>query len=125
MHRYLTIPRSLLGAVAIIAAGALPLAAAPDAATRTRLSATYGALPLSFEVNEGQVDPAVRFLSRGRGYTCFLTSTEAVLSLSGPRHGTAVVRLQLAGGNRHPRAVGVNPLSARAAPGTAPQRCSI
>jgi hypothetical protein len=42
----------------------------------------YGRLPLSFEANDGQTDPQVKFLSRGRGYSLFLTPTEAVLSLS-------------------------------------------
>lgn len=41
----------------------------------------YGRLPLLFEPNVGQADPQVKFLSRGRGYTLFLTSTEAVLTL--------------------------------------------
>jgi hypothetical protein len=36
---------------------------------------------LSFEANAGQVDSQVRFLSRGRGYTLFLTGDEAVLAL--------------------------------------------
>src|SRR5579872_1501688 len=30
-------------------------------------------LPLTFERNEGQVSPAVRYLARGPGYTIFLT----------------------------------------------------
>lgn len=30
-------------------------------------------LPLSFEANRGQTDPAVKFLSRGDGYALFLT----------------------------------------------------
>src|SRR6516164_6087756 len=33
-----------------------------------RLAESYGKLPLSFELNRGQVDPQVKFLSRGRGY---------------------------------------------------------
>lgn len=41
----------------------------------------YGKLPLSFEVNEGQTNGQVKFLARGQGYTLFLTSQEAVLSL--------------------------------------------
>ncbi len=41
----------------------------------------YAALPLSFEANRGQTDPSVSFLSRGRGYTLFLTGREAVLTL--------------------------------------------
>src|SRR5688572_4921276 len=46
-----------------------------------RLTVTYGKLPLAFEVNRGQTDPQVKFLSRGNGYSLFLTSTEAVLAL--------------------------------------------
>ncbi|HWN09545.1 MAG TPA: SBBP repeat-containing protein [Pyrinomonadaceae bacterium] len=41
----------------------------------------YGALPLSFEPNQGQADRSVKFLSRGKGYTLFLTPTEAVFRL--------------------------------------------
>jgi len=46
-----------------------------------KLVANYGKLPLSFEANQGQVSGAVQFLSRGLGYTLFLTGDEAVLSL--------------------------------------------
>src|SRR5215216_5823915 len=49
--------------------------------TQQRLLENYGKLPLSFEVNYGQTDPSVKFLSRVTGYTLFLTSTEAVFSL--------------------------------------------
>jgi Beta-propeller repeat len=38
-------------------------------------------LPLSFERNDGQTDPEVKFLSRGTGYVLFLTRDEAVFSL--------------------------------------------
>ncbi len=49
--------------------------------TRQLVVETYGRLPLSFEANQGQTDSSVKFLSRGSGYTLFLTATEAVLSL--------------------------------------------
>src|SRR6266699_4217345 len=49
--------------------------------TQARLAESYGKLPLSFEANRGQTDPRVKFLSRGSGYTLFLTGDEAVLSL--------------------------------------------
>jgi hypothetical protein len=49
--------------------------------SKSAATAAYGKLPLSFEVNEGQTDRQVKFLSRGAGYGLFLTSTEAVLSL--------------------------------------------
>lgn len=51
-------------------------------ATRARITEAIGKLPLSFEANKGQTDKRVKFLSRGNGYTFFLTSTKAVLSLS-------------------------------------------
>jgi hypothetical protein len=41
----------------------------------------YGKLPLAFEANEGQTADDVRFLSRGNGYTLFLTEHEAILTL--------------------------------------------
>jgi len=53
----------------------------PDGATKIRVIEGYGKLPLHFEANQGQVDGAVRFLSRGSGYKLFLTSTEVVLTL--------------------------------------------
>jgi hypothetical protein len=48
---------------------------------RTRAVESYGKLPLSFEVNKGQTDSRVKFLSRGSGYSLFLTGNEAVLAL--------------------------------------------
>ena len=53
-------------------------------AVQAKLVANYGKLPLSFEANQGQTDPQVEFLSRGSGYTLFLTGNEAVLDLRGP-----------------------------------------
>src|SRR5260370_38138563 len=44
----------------------------------------YGKLPLSFEANQGQSDSQVKFLSRGSGYSLFLTGNEAVLALKKP-----------------------------------------
>lgn len=64
-------------------AGGLKPAANADQTTRVRLNEAYGKLPLSFEANQGQTDPQVKFLSRGRGYGLFLTSREAVLTLAG------------------------------------------
>src|SRR5262245_15240444 len=48
-----------------------------------KTKAQYGDLPLSFELNRGQADSAVKFLARGAGYNIFLTPTEAALVLSG------------------------------------------
>ena len=49
------------------------------------LASDYGKLPLSFEANQGQTDAQVKFLSRGQGYSLFLTNQGAVLSLSKDR----------------------------------------
>ncbi len=50
-------------------------------AKNLQLASAYGKLPLSFEANRGQTDPHVKFISRGSGYSLFLTATEAVLTL--------------------------------------------
>ncbi|HKO96289.1 MAG TPA: SBBP repeat-containing protein [Pyrinomonadaceae bacterium] len=48
----------------------------------------YGALPLSFELNQGQTDGQVKFLARSSGYLLFLTPTEVVMALENPEaHG--------------------------------------
>jgi hypothetical protein len=114
----------LLAIGAISIGGASPLAAGPGTPTQARVAEAYGRLPLSFEANEGQVDKAVKFLSRGQGYTLFLTPAEAVLSLRGPQHETALVHMRMAGGRRAPRVVGLDPQVTRSNyfPGNDPRR---
>lgn len=93
-------------AAAILAAVTIPAGAATIPPTKARLSARYGNIPLSFEANQGQADPAVKFVSRGHGYSLFLTAQEAVLGLT---HGTAesaVLRWHVAGANHDPRVSG-------------------
>jgi len=68
----------------------------------------YGKLPLGFEVNRGQTDSRVKFLSRGRGYTLFLTSNEAVLA-----NPPNVARMKLIGANKKPSVSGEDPLPGR------------
>jgi hypothetical protein len=61
-------------------------------ATKQHLVETYGKLPLSFEVNVGQTRSRVKFLSRGEGYTLFLTQcaeTVLVLGKSAPKRTSA------------------------------------
>src|SRR5438046_7905068 len=71
--------------------------------TRQRAMSRYEELPLSFEMNQGQADPSVKFVSRTSGATVFLTNTEAVLSLAAAApHKTVepkIVRMQLVGAN--------------------------
>jgi beta-propeller repeat-containing protein len=53
-------------------------------AARSRIQASYAALPLAFEQNQGQTDSQVKYLARGDGYTLFLTANDAVFSLHSP-----------------------------------------
>ena len=73
----------------------------PAAAKQNTVLENYGQIPLSFEPNAGQTDTSVKFLSRGPGYTVFLTNDEAVLALSGSskrkQGSTAEDALTLAG----------------------------
>jgi len=50
-----------------------------SAERRAEVARSLGKLPLAFEVNEGQTDSTVKFLSRQGNSTLFLTSHEAVL----------------------------------------------
>jgi len=85
--------------------------ATPPQADKQQLLTTYGKVPLSFEANAGQTSNEVKFLSRGGGYTLFLTrhaeavlvfqkpaiqqgKTERVVAESTP---AAVLRMKLAG----------------------------
>ena len=86
------LPASIQGEASILNSGNLAIEATmsnasinstlqPDSKSKIALQTGFGRLPLSFEVNQGQTDAEVKFLSRGKGYTLFLTPKEAVLSL--------------------------------------------
>lgn len=97
---------------------------------RAEVAAPYGQLPMAFELNRGQADASVNFLARGQGYSLFLTSGEAVLSLRDPsvpssrgdadRGSTAsigtsnpsgtVVRMAIAEANSHAPVSGIDAL---------------
>ena len=87
-HRELQAPKNILADRRI---------SAVPAEIQPQLPASYGKLPLSFEVNHGQTDPQVKFLSRGRGYTLFLVGDGVVLSFKKPSTGrqSSVVSRQL------------------------------
>lgn len=51
-----------------------------DSADKEAIKENYGKLPLVFEENRGQTDERVKFLSRGSGYTLFLTESEAMMT---------------------------------------------
>jgi hypothetical protein len=60
----------------------------------------YGNFPLVFEANQGQTDAQVKFLSRGPGYSVFLTQNEAVVRLR-PSQGaqSSALRMKLLNAN--------------------------
>jgi len=76
---------------------------------RPQAMESYGKLPLSFEANQGQTDQRVRFLSRGPGYSLFLTGDSAVLSLR-QQKANAVLRMKLLGANAHAGVAGMDSL---------------
>jgi uncharacterized protein (TIGR03437 family) len=81
----------------LLIAAAILLSASPE----ENAVATYGRLPLAFEENRGQFDPAVRFLARGEGYSLFLDDAGAVFSLAGSPL-PATLRMKFANANRSP-----------------------
>src|SRR5216110_1557886 len=119
--------RRILTLLTFVTGFALPLAAAAE----TRVSQSYGKLPLHFEANQGQTHQDVRFLARGAGYSLFLTPTEAALTLTkqvsparkpaahgkseprGAATGTAL-RISFAGANPRPRVTGLEELPGKA-----------
>ncbi len=74
----------------------------------------YGKLPIVFEPNVGQTDPSVGFVSRGSGYTMFLTGAEAVLKIQttgnkGDDAKVAAIRMNILGANRAAVSTGLEP----------------
>jgi hypothetical protein len=87
----------------------------------------YGKLPLGFELNKGQLDPAVKFFARGPGYGIFLTQQGLVMELRNehrqapdkaqPEHRLRketskpqVVTIKVPGSNLHPTVAGLEEL---------------
>lgn len=112
----------------------LPAPFTPNTSRLLEPGAAYGALPLSFELNQGQNDEQVKFLARSAGYVLFLTTTEAVMALDNPaahsrgkanrearlridgsesvaRPPRPIVRMKLAGANPTPRVEGLEQLA--------------
>lgn len=69
-----------IAATAVLAFGGAVLAAqSGPSGTRPALSETFAKVPLAFEPNVGQADPAARFLARAPGRLIFLAPGEVVL----------------------------------------------
>src|SRR5438034_6603029 len=122
MSQHALIPFQSLLVFTFLADLTLPAAAATDA----RVSESYGKLPLQFEANRGQTHKDVHFLSRGAGYSLYLTSGEAVLVLAKPNSNAkpdgraqaqvepAALRMSLVGAARKPLVSGLEELPGKA-----------
>ena len=104
-----------------------PASAQPGAQVQAR----YGNLPLTFEANQGQTAPQVKFLSRGKGYSAFLTAGGMVLSLrpskavaaqpagnvaannKSQKSVSATLQFKLLGAARNPAVIGEDPQPGR------------
>jgi hypothetical protein len=122
--------RRACAAVGLLAAGLsmLSTTAAQAAANPTvnqSIAEQFQRLPLSFEANRGQFDPAVAFAARGAGYALLLTVDGPQLQLQytnqdpaqfaageRPQLQATMLRTQLVGGNREARISGESPSAA-------------
>jgi photosystem II stability/assembly factor-like uncharacterized protein len=103
----------------------------PGQAPQGQVARALSDLPLTFEANQGQTDRSIRFLTRSRGYSLFLTATEAVLTLNKPstensrgkfygnrndmrartsERKSVVLRMKLVGANSSPKIEGLDHL---------------
>jgi len=95
----------------VLTVAVLALGTPAQAATKANVQAAYLNLPLHFEANQGQTDPQVKFLSRGSGYTLFLTPSEAVLVLRQSGSDSAL-RMMLFGASPNPIVSGLDKVDA-------------
>lgn len=85
-----------------------------DAATQARVNDAYGRLPLNFEINRGQADPSIKFLSRGGNYSFSLAPTGATLHLRDvSADQPATVRMKMVNANPSPKIEGMDQLPGR------------
>ena len=124
MRRY-ALRKILLTLLAAICASQIAAQSGPPAQTDFHESARtqnprpplrFGRLPLSFEANQGQADERVKFLSRGQGYTLFLSPSKALFALRRAQTGKESTELEgiairLVGANPESQIVGSNELS--------------
>jgi len=99
-----------------------------DGVQSQRVLQQFATLPLSFEINQGQAAPEVRFVSKGDGYRLFLTSSEAVMMVGGmspperlhpaqratqPSEALSVLRMKLVDSNDSAKVEGIDELEGK------------
>jgi len=101
---------------------ALSIENSPDITTSTysetiepkiQVDNEFGKIPLAFETNQGQVDESVKFLTRGSGYTMFLTPQEAIISLASLNDVSANIQMKMIGANPSPNVIGLDKISSK------------
>jgi hypothetical protein len=116
--------------VSLLTTLCLAQAPAPVKQVSSQVNSNYGRLPLTFEANQGQLQPQAKFLSRGKGYTAVLTAGGITLSLrpsrplasSTPKSAAATqsralrnttLQFNLIGASPNPQVVGEDPQPGR------------
>jgi len=109
------------------------VAATSKAAAELKARGSFASIPLYFELNRGQTDPSVRYLSHAGRYTLYLTDDATVISMiagsiqkrptiatTNPRtaHDStrliqSAVRIRMIGADPHATMTGLDPLSGR------------
>jgi hypothetical protein len=79
---------------------------------QAHINEVYGKLPISFELNRGQANREVKYVSRGAGYSLFLTPTEARLALRNSKSETSLSML-FNGANSSPQIEGSDELEGK------------
>ncbi len=90
---------------------------ATEAEAKARVLENYGKLPLAFEPNRGQTDKSVEYLSRGDGYSLYLSGGAATLALNGKDKETpsrSWLKLNLVSANVAPSAEALDQLEGKA-----------
>ena len=78
----------VVGLLLVSGAPAAP-PAAPDTATKARVEAAFGQLPLLFIENRGQLDPTVAYYVQGRSTSLYFTPGGLTFALSGKQDSPA------------------------------------
>ncbi|MGV3719337.1 MAG: fibronectin type III domain-containing protein [Actinomycetota bacterium] len=98
------------------AKGKAPLPAGPTNEQKQNVHAVMQRLPLTFQENRGQAGGNVKFLTRGAGYTFWMSPTSTTLALAklggaqakntGGRQPASVVRMRMVGADKNARISG-------------------
>ena len=118
-----------LRALSLIASAVVCLVASSSSGATPAITPQYGAMPIYFEANQGQVDEPVDFVARGRDHTIYLSGAGALVALRerGAREESDLpdrlqmpvdgkvhfVRVSLHGGNSKAEAAGQEPFAGR------------